>query len=73
MLAGYVAARTRLFKQHASEALSQFVYYAAGPALGFISLYRTPVEDFFNMSFLGELGGGVGGDPVARFRPTPGR
>ena len=59
MLAGYVAARTRLFKRHASEALSQFVYYAAGPALGFISLYRTPVEDFFNMSFLGALGGGM--------------
>ncbi len=59
MLAGYVAARTRLLKENASEALSQFVYYAAGPALGFISLYRTPVEDFFNMPFLGALGGGM--------------
>ena len=42
MLAGYVAARTRLLKENASEALSQFVYYAAGPARGFISLSRTP-------------------------------
>ncbi len=31
----------------------------AGPALAFISLYRTPVEDFFNMPFLGALGGGM--------------
>ena len=59
MLAGYLAARTRLLRGDASEALSQFVYYAAGPALAFISLYRTPVGDFFNMPFLGALGGGM--------------
>ena len=59
MLAGIVAARTRLLKDDASEALSQFVYYAAGPALAFIALYRTPVDDFLNMPFLGALGGGM--------------
>ncbi len=36
VLTGYIAARTRLLKGDASEALSQFVYYAAGPALAFI-------------------------------------
>ena len=50
MLAGIVAARTRLLKDDASEALSQFVYYAAGPALAFIALYRTPVDDFLNVT-----------------------
>ena len=59
MLAGYVAARTRLLMEDASEAISQFVYYAAGPALAFISLYRTSLEDFFNWAFLGALGGGM--------------
>ena len=59
MLAGYVAARTRLLEEGASESLSLFVYYVAAPALGFISLYRTPVEDFFNMQYLGALGGGM--------------
>ncbi len=59
MLAGYVAARTRLLMEDASEAISQFVYYAAGPALAFISLYRTSLEEFFNWAFLGALGGGM--------------
>ncbi|MCE2494764.1 MAG: AEC family transporter [Alphaproteobacteria bacterium] len=59
MLAGYAAARTRLLVEGASEAISQFVYYAAAPALAFISLYRTSLEDFFNWTFLGALGGGL--------------
>lgn len=59
MLAGYAAARFRVFEEGASEALSRFVYYAAGPALIFISLSRTAVEDFFNLAFLGALGGGM--------------
>ncbi len=59
MLAGYAAARTRLLVEGGSEAISQFVYYAAAPALAFISLYRTSLEDFFNWAFLGALGGGL--------------
>ena len=59
ILAGNVAARTRLFGDDASEAWSRFVYYVAGPVLAVVSLYRTPVEDFFNIPFLGALCGGV--------------
>ena len=59
MLAGNFAARTGLFGDDASEAWSRFVYYMAGPALAFVSLYRTPVEDFFNTPFLGALCGGM--------------
>ena len=59
MLAGYAAARIRLLVEGASEAISQFVYYAAAPALAFVSLYRTSLEDFFNWAFLGALGGGL--------------
>ena len=59
MLAGYAAARTRLLVEGGSEAISQFVYYAAAPALAFISLYRTSLEEFFNWAFLGALGGGL--------------
>ena len=33
MLAGYVAARTRLIEEDASESQSLFVYYVAAPAL----------------------------------------
>ena len=59
MLAGVAAARFRLFPDGASEVLSLFVYYAAGPALIVVSLSRTPVGDFFNWAFLGALGGGM--------------
>lgn len=59
MLAGVAAARFRLFPDGASEVLSLFVYYAAGPALILVSLSRTPVSDFFNWEFLGALGGGM--------------
>ena len=59
IMAGNVAARTRLFGDDASEASSRFVYYVTGPVLAFVSLYRTPVEDFFNIPFHGALCGGV--------------
>ena len=59
MLAGYAAARLRLFPDGASEVLSLFVYYAAGPALVVGSLSTTPVGEFFNWPFLGALGGGM--------------
>jgi len=59
MLAGYLAGRLRLIGPGGSEPLSRFVFYIAMPALIFISLARTPVGEFFNMPFLGALGGGM--------------
>ena len=59
ILAGNVVARTRLFGDEPSGASSRFVCYAAGPVLALVSLHRTPVEDFFNIPFLGALRGGV--------------
>lgn len=59
LLTGYVAARFRVFDEAASQVLSRFVFYVAGPSLVFISLSRTDVGEFFNVAFLGALGGGM--------------
>ncbi len=57
MLAGYLCGRFGLLGQGSSQALNGYVYYVALPALFFIAMSRVPVEDAFNLAFLGAYGG----------------
>ena len=59
MLVGFLAGYFKILNAGSSEALSSFVFVVSLPALIFISLSRVPVQDFFNWSFLGALGGGM--------------
>jgi predicted permease len=59
MAAGYAAGRFRLLGGESSEALNRYVYFVALPALFFVSMARVPLEDAFNLPFLGAFGGGA--------------
>jgi predicted permease len=49
---GYLAGRLRLVNQASSEALNQFVYYFALPAMLFVAVYRGSLEDILSGWFL---------------------
>lgn len=57
MLAGYLCGRFGLLGQGSSQALNGYVYYVALPALFFLSMSRVPVEQAFDLGFLGAYGG----------------
>ena len=59
MLAGYLGGRFGLLGQPSSEALNRFVYFAALPALFFVSIARVELGEAFNLPFLLAYGGGV--------------
>lgn len=72
MVAGFLAARFRVFGSDSSAALSRFVFYVALPALTFISLARVPVAEVFDWPLIGAFGGAclvlfVVGYAAARF------
>jgi len=52
MLAGFLAGRFRLLSGGAAEAINQYVYWFALPAVLFIGLARAPFGDVLNISFL---------------------
>ena len=58
MLAGYLGGRFGLLGAASSEALNRFVYYAALPALFFVSMARVELGEAFNWPFLMTYGGG---------------
>jgi predicted permease len=49
---GYFAGRLRVVSQASSEALNQFVYYFALPAMLFIAVYRGSLEQILSGAFL---------------------
>lgn len=53
MLAGYLAGRFGVLGAQASEVLNRFVYYAALPALFVVSMARVPVDEVFDLNFIG--------------------
>lgn len=57
MLAGYLAGRFRLLGPDGPETLNRFVYYAALPALFFVSMARVPAGEVFNLSYIGTFFG----------------
>jgi len=59
MAAGYLASRFRLLDGGTSQALGQFTFVVANPALIFVSLARMPVGDFFDWPYLGAFVGGM--------------
>ena len=59
MLAGYLGGRFGLLGAASSEALNRFVYFAALPALFFVSMARVEIAEAFNLPFLLAFGGGM--------------
>ena len=59
MLAGYLSGRFGLLGEASSEALNRFVYFAAMPALFFISMARVELGEAFNGPFLLAFWGGT--------------
>jgi predicted permease len=59
ILAGYLAARSRLLGQGSTAALNAFVYYFARPPLLFLSMARVPLSEIFYWPYLGAYVGGV--------------
>ena len=57
MLAGYLCGHFSLLGQGSSQALNGYVYYVALPAMFFLSMSRVPVEQAFDLGFLGAYGG----------------
>ncbi|MGE0734231.1 MAG: AEC family transporter [Alphaproteobacteria bacterium] len=53
MLCGYLAGRTKILGAGVSEALNGFTYYFALPALFFVSLAGTPIQQILNWNFIG--------------------
>jgi malonate transporter len=49
---GYLAGRLRIVNQASSEALNQFVYYFALPAMLFIAVYRGSLQDILSGWFM---------------------
>lgn len=49
---GYLAGRLRLVNQASSEALNQFVYYFALPAMLFVAVYRGSLEEILSGWFM---------------------
>ena len=58
ILAGFVAGRAGILGAASSEALSKFVYWIALPPLLFLGTARAPLDQFFNLPFLGAFLGG---------------
>ena len=52
MLCGWIAGRIRLVGAESSDALNQFVYYFALPAMLFAAVARGSLEQIFNLPFL---------------------
>lgn len=72
MASGYLFGRFNVLGKAASEVLSNFVYYVALPSLVFLSTARIGPGAFFDLSYLGALGGGMlavfcGSILIARF------
>ena len=68
---GYLAGRLRLVNQASSEALNQFVYYFALPAMLFVAVYRGSLEEILSGWFMlgvvaATLGTAAGGFAVSR-------
>lgn len=59
ILLGYLSGRMGLLGQASSEALNKFVYWIALPALLFIAMARSGVEDLVNWHFMGAYLGGI--------------
>lgn len=59
MLSGYLCGRAGLLGAATGGAINGFVYYVALPALFFISMARTPIEDVFNWPFIAAFTGGI--------------
>lgn len=55
---GYLCGRFRVLGQDSTAALNGFVYYVALPALFFISMARTPLEEAFNLPYIAVVLGG---------------
>ena len=53
ILAGFAAGKAGLLGEAASQAINQYVYWFALPAVLFIGLARTPLTEVLNLSFLG--------------------
>ncbi len=58
ILCGWLAARLGVLGQQSTQALNDFVYWFALPALLFIFVARAPVERIFYAPFLAAFGGG---------------
>lgn len=59
--AGYAVGRAGILGQDSTAALNGFVFYVALPALFFLSLSRTPVEEVMNLPYLAAVIGGQAG------------
>jgi predicted permease len=55
VLCGWIAGRTRLVGAESSDALNQFVYYFALPAMLFAAVARGSLDQIFNLPFLGGI------------------
>ena len=64
---GYLAGRLRLVKQASSEALNQFVYAFALPAMLFIAVYRGSLEEILSGAFLLAVVGATLGTALVGF------
>jgi len=58
VFAGWVAGRRRMLGEGAAQALNGFVYWFALPAMLFVVLARTPMQQLMNPPFLGAFAGG---------------
>jgi malonate transporter len=65
--AGYLAGRLALVKQASSEALNQFVYAFALPAMLFIAVYRGSLDEILSGAFLLAVVGATLGTAVVGF------
>lgn len=59
ILAGYIAGRRRILGQESSLALNRFVYFFSLPAVLFLSMARSPLEQVFNLPFIGAFLGAM--------------
>lgn len=55
---GYLCGRFRILGQDSTAALNGFVYYVALPALFFISMARTPLDEALNLPYIAVVLGG---------------
>ena len=65
--AGYLAGRLALVKQTSSEALNQFVYAFALPAMLFVAVYRGSLDEILSGAFLLAVVGATLGTAVVGF------
>lgn len=59
ILVGYFAGRFKILGQESSEALNNFVYFFALPALLFVGMARVSAQDVLNLPFLAAFLGGI--------------